>query len=156
MELTTPRVIHVRSPTSMTEASVNESELFGDSIATRFASELDTVDIPAADILNVINTRPSIRLGRHISSRQRTGLGVLRAEASVTTIDGPQSNWASPGHQLSDTLADGRISIDRLASPEAGLDRQAESSSDLQYIAYGERLAGRRATMTLERRIKEQ
>lgn len=157
MELTTPRVIHVRSPSSMTEASVNESELFGDSIATGLAKDLDTVDIPATDILNVINTRPSILLGRHVSSRQlarkRSRANVLRTDNSITTTDGPASNWVSPERGLSNTLADGRVSIDRLAS---GAGRIEEDPFDLHYIAYGERLAGRRATMTLERRIREQ
>lgn len=157
MELTTPRVIHVRSPTTMTEASVNESELFGDSIATSLARDLDTVDIPAADILNVINTRPSLLLGRHVSSRQlarqRSGASVLRTGASITTTDGPSSSWVSPERLASSTLVDERNSIDRLAS---GAGQREEDAFDLQYIAYGERLAGRRATMTLERRIREQ
>ena len=164
MELTTPRVIHVRSPASMTETSANDHEFepYGDSIITSLSRDLDNVDIAAADILNVFNTRPSLRIGRHVSSRQfarrRSGASVLRTdtrltETSVTTTDGPQSNWISPTHNLSDYLADGRISIDQRAG---GLDRETEAASDLQYIAYGERLAGRRATMTLERRIKEQ
>eukprot|EP00731_Ephydatia_muelleri_P029443 Em0020g1087a len=141
----------------MTEASVNESELFGDSIATSLARDLDTVDIPAADILNVINTRPSLLLGRHVSSRQlarqRSGASVLRTGASITTTDGPSSSWVSPERLASSTLVDERNSIDRLAS---GAGQREEDAFDLQYIAYGERLAGRRATMTLERRIREQ